>query len=114
MFAGPQTSPPSTLTGRNIARRQHLERDCRQRLESVGNALDHLERHRPEGIPVGTWIQSLGGLKDSRTEVMISLDQATEEFANSNSRGVMQLLAQIKRLEGRLTNFCARYEVRLP
>ena len=50
-----------------------------------------------------------------RMEIVFGLDAATAEFAPKKSaQPVMVLLADVKRLEGKLANLCARFDCQLP
>lgn len=116
MAAGPETANPSTMSGNYSARRHiGIVEDCRQRLRSIGEALDHLERNRPESADEDSWNKAIFALAASRVEAMLELDNAMEEFPSAkNGRAIMILLAEVKRIEGRLRNLVATNQLSLP
>ena len=116
MATGSETANPSTMSGNYSARRHiGIVEDCRQRLRSIGEALDHLERNRPEHADEESWNQAIVALAASRVEAMLELDSAMEEFPSAkNGRAIMILLAEVKRIEGRLRNLVASNQLSLP
>tara|TARA_R110002096_G_scaffold147671_21_gene307787 strand:+ start:7460 stop:7822 length:363 start_codon:yes stop_codon:yes gene_type:complete len=116
MAAGSETANPSTMSGSYSARRHiGIVEDCRQRLRSIGEAIDHLERNPPSDVDREIWNAAIITLAASRVEAMLELDSAMEDFPSArNGRAVMILLAEVKRIEGRLTNFVVSHQLRLP
>ncbi|MEM1295728.1 MAG: hypothetical protein AAGH89_10215 [Verrucomicrobiota bacterium] len=116
MAAGSETVHPSTVSGEFSARRHiGIVEDCRQRLRSIGEALDHLERNRPENSDEKAWNETIVAIAASRVEAMLELDSAMEEFPSArNGRAIMILLAEVKRIEGRLRNLVANNQLSLP
>ncbi len=112
-----EESASSSTIGRDHSakRRFGIVEDCRKRLRSVGEAIDHLERFPPDGVELQSWGDAIINLSATRVRVMIELDNASSGFPSAgHGRAVMILLADVKRLEGTLTNFIAQHNLRLP
>ena len=115
MAAAPHTTPPSTLSGQSARRKLGIVEDCRERLRSIGEALDYFERNAPDGVEIATWEQTVIDMAARRVELMLELDDALAEFPSAaNGRAVMVLLAEVKRLEGKLANLLASHNLRVP
>ncbi len=115
MAAAPQTTPPSTLSGHSARRKLGIVEDCRERLRSIGEALDHFERNVPDGVETKAWEHSVVDMANRRVELMLELDDALAEFPSAaNGRAVMVLLADVKRLEGKLASLLASHDLRAP
>ena len=110
---GPATNQPTGQFQRRDRQRDLLA-NCRCRLESIERAVDHLKLNPPDEWELPEWEEQLDSLEAEKVRVTIRLDRLSSRFARADSQDVSDALATVKRLEGKLTNVCERFDLRLP
>lgn len=84
-------------------------------MESISRAHQHLVLNPPSEAGPQAWEPALRTMEREIWAIRVDLDAFTATFAfPPRSQRIAVALANIKRLEGRLANFCAQFGVRLP
>jgi len=82
-------------------------------MESLTEAIDDLRLHSPVRR-ARDWERSFDDLQDCKVEITLELDRVSSSYDvfGRIDEGTSCLLAEVKRLEGKLANLCARFHVR--